>query len=173
MNALTLQESNVFDPGSKLEEKKQRIHSWCGKDFLYYQTKGFDYCSCNSFKHGNGARCKHLVAKSCRPQVKIMNSNTSAKHFAGVYLYLGTFKFPVWVLDLQDGGSVYMYKSKTSHRWMITEYYDSIFSDKGLIRTKNRYARTSLYPPLDCATEWQLWSSEEERWVTRNWICVV
>jgi len=177
-------ESYVLDPGTKHDEKRQRIHSWSGKNHVYYQTIGNNYCSCNSFKHGNGAMCKHLIAKSCRPQLKICKviplghkrycgSVKLIEHFTGVYLYLGTFKFPVWVLDLQDGGSVYLYKSKTTQRWIFAEYYDSILNDEGVIRSKNIYL-DSLLPPLDHWTEWQVWSPEQEKWInTDALVCVV
>lgn len=173
MNSTAIQESFVLDPGTKLEEKRQKIHSWCGKDHIYYQTIGNNYCSCNSFKYGNTVMCKHLLVKSCRPHLKIKKSNASLHHFVGVYLYLGTFKFPVWVLDLQDDGSVYLYKSKTTQRWMVAEYYDSIFSDNNMIRSKNIYP-DSLLPPLDYLTIWQVWSPEQEKWIDgTSGICVV
>jgi len=176
-------ESCVLDPGTKQEEKRQRIHNWSGKDHVYYQTIGNNYCSCNSFKHGNGARCKHLIAKSCRPQLKITKVtplgrkrasgiSTLIQHFAGVYLFLGTFPFPVWVLDLNEGGSIYLYKSKTTQRWLFTEYYESVLTDRGAIRSKNVYP-DSLTPPLDHWTEWQIWSPDQEQWINEPWLVSV
>ena len=166
---------------------KERICSWSNENHKYYNTIGCSYCSCKSFQYGNGKLCKHLIAKSVKPRllvgpVKTMGSEIgscisplhqkktealwkSVQDYAGTYKYLGTFNFPVWVLDLSDGSSVYLFKGRKYNRWMFTDIYSEIFSERGLISTKQAYPSESITPPNDLWTEWRIWSPADQKWI--------
>lgn len=167
----------VFDPGSVPEEKKQVIQSW-SKDFAFYTTIGSHYCSCKAFKYGNGKLCKHLVAKSCRPHVHVRRdmfvicersrkTTVGLQHIAGVYNFIGTFNFPVWVLDNTES-SVYLFKDANYDRWMLSEYYESVLTGNGIIRSKDQYPN-SILPPFDFWNQiWEVWSVDRQRWISTD-----
>lgn len=165
----------VFDPGSAPEEKKQVIQSW-SKDFAFYTTIGNHYCSCKAFEYGNGKLCKHLIAKSCRPHVHVRRDEfvtceimRSLQYIAGVYNFIGTFNFPVWVLDNKDGSSVYLFKDARYGRWMLSEFYGSVCPNgRGIIRSKDQYP-SSILPPFDFWNQiWEVWSVDRQRWVSAD-----
>ena len=148
----------------------ERIRSWSNENHKYYNTIGCSYCSCKAFQYGNGKLCKHLIAKSVKPRLLVDQciSTKSVQDYAGTYKYLGTFNFPVWVLDLSDGSSVYLFKGHKYNRWMFTDIYSEIFTERGLISTKQAYPPESITPPNDLWTDWRIWSESAQKWVQSN-----
>lgn len=167
----------------------ERIRSWSNENHKYYETIGCHYCSCKAFEYGNGKLCKHLIAKSAKPRLIVGNMETmgsqlamcrlgpiskpenrvelykSVQDYAGRYNYLGTFNFPVWVLDRSDRSSVYLFKGRKYNRWMFTDIYSEIFTERGMISTKQVYPPDSIIPPNDFWTDWRIWSQSEQKWV--------
>jgi len=170
-------------PFEVVDTKKERIRSWSDENHKYYNTIGCSYCSCKAFQYGKGKLCKHLIAKSVKPRllvghIKTMGSEIGPMHqkkteelwksvqdYAGTYKYLGTFNFPVWVLDRSDGSSVYLFKGRKYNRWIFTDIYSEIFSERGLISTKQAYPPESITPPNDLWADWRIWSAADQSWV--------
>lgn len=167
-------------PFEVVSNVKERIRSWSNENHKYYDTVGCSYCSCEAFKYGKGKLCKHLIVKSVKPRLLVGQIGPcistvqtselwkSVQDYTGTYTYLGTFNFPVWVLDLSDGSSVYLFKGRKYNRWMFTDIYSEIFSERGLIATKQAYPPESITPPNDPWTEWRIWSSADQKWIKSN-----
>lgn len=155
-------------------EDKEIIQSW-SKDHTFYTTIGGHYCSCKAFEYGDGEPCKHLVAKTFKPRVHVRGDEfvtceimRSMQHLAGVYNFLATFNFPVWVLDRSSGSKVYLFKTWNNY-WMISEYYENMRTrSRGIIRTKYQYPN-SILPPLDFWNQiWEVWSPRHRIWISAD-----
>ena len=158
----------------------ERIRSWSNENEKYYETIGCHHCSCKAFKYGKGKLCKHLIAKSATPRVVIGNGNMdtwytgkknsdelyrTVQNFSGIYKYLGTFNFPVWVLNRPGSSSVYLFKGRKYNRWMLSDTYSGIFNERGLISTKKVFPSDSVIPPNDILTTWRIWCQSKQKWV--------
>lgn len=173
-------------PFQIVTEQSEMVRSWSNENHKFYKTVGFRYCSCKAFEYGNGKMCKHLIAKSVKPrlilgkigsQIAMSRFGTvlkpenrlelykSVQDYAGTYNYLGTFNFPVWVLDRADGSSVYLFKGRKYNRWMFTDMYSEIFTEQGMISTKQAYPPDSIIPPNDFWTDWRIWLPSKQIWV--------
>lgn len=150
-------------------DEEREVSSWTTKGKTY-TIIGSTWCSCPAFEHGDGSEiCKHLKSTVYKPVVIIPSSWTSkssvVRKMTGEYNILLDAGGPVW----KNSESCYLFKSKEHHRWMITHQQSGIESEKGYLRTKQKYLN-SKFPPNE--VEWQIWSSKACRWFDQSDITV-